>query len=137
MQNCSRLQYCYFYPLPHNSGEAWFYIGSPCLCPSMSSIRILFLYDNLSQCQWIFSKLGMCIEVWFGIVNEQILSIFDTAAHCTILIVTHRYYRVYSVYSAFLAPRDYVPGELKLSPSHWRWHLSVLAQCFGICQHPH
>ena len=31
--------------------------------------------DNLSKRQWIFSKLGMCIdivEIWFGIANGQI-----------------------------------------------------------------
>ena len=39
-----------------------------------------FLDDNLSKLQWIFTKLGMCIdimEIWFGIANSQILSIFD------------------------------------------------------------
>ena len=36
-----------------------------------------FLDDNLSKCQWIFTKLGMYIdivEIWFGIANGQILS---------------------------------------------------------------
>ena len=36
--------------------------------------------DNLSKRQWIFTKLGMCIdvvEIWFGIANGQILSDFD------------------------------------------------------------
>ena len=36
--------------------------------------------DILSKCKWIFIKLGMCIdvvEIWFGIANRQILSIFD------------------------------------------------------------
>ena len=39
-----------------------------------------FLDDNLSKHQWIFTKLGMCIdivEIWFGIAYGQILSIFD------------------------------------------------------------
>ena len=39
-----------------------------------------FPYDNMSKHQWIFTKLGMCIdivEIWFGIANGQILSIFD------------------------------------------------------------
>ena len=34
----------------------------------------LFPDDNLSKHQWIFTKLGMCIdivEVWFGIGNGQ------------------------------------------------------------------
>ena len=36
--------------------------------------------DNLSKLQWIFTKLGMCIdivEIWFGIANGQISSNFD------------------------------------------------------------
>ena len=40
----------------------------------------LFPDDNLSKNQWIFTKLGMCIdivEIWFGIANGQISSIFD------------------------------------------------------------
>ena len=44
------------------------------------SVRILFPDDNLSKHQWIFTKLGMCInivEIWFGIANGQILSNFD------------------------------------------------------------
>ena len=38
-----------------------------------------FLDDNLSKYQWIFTKLGVCIdivEIRFGIVNEQISSFF-------------------------------------------------------------
>ena len=40
----------------------------------------LFPDDNLSKHQWIFTKLGMCIdivEIWFGIANGQISSNFD------------------------------------------------------------
>ena len=40
----------------------------------------LFLDDNLSKYEWIFIKLCICIdimELWFGIANGQILSIFD------------------------------------------------------------
>ena len=43
------------------------------------SVQFLFLDDNLSKHQWIFMKLGMCIdivEIWFGIVNGQISSVF-------------------------------------------------------------
>ena len=39
----------------------------------------MFLDDNFSKHQWIFTKLGMCIdivEIWFGIANGQISSIF-------------------------------------------------------------
>ena len=44
------------------------------------SVRFLFPDDNSSKHQWIFNKLGMCIdivEIWFGIANGQISSIFD------------------------------------------------------------
>ena len=40
----------------------------------------LFPDDNLCKCQGILIKLGTCIdikEIWFGIVNGQILSVFD------------------------------------------------------------
>ena len=36
--------------------------------------------DNLSKREWIFTKLGMCIdivEIWIGIANGQISSNFD------------------------------------------------------------
>ena len=39
-----------------------------------------FPNDNLSKRQWIFTKLGMCIdivEIWFWIAYRQILSNFD------------------------------------------------------------
>ena len=39
-----------------------------------------FPNDNLSKCQWIFTKLGMCIDIvdiWFGIANGPISSNFD------------------------------------------------------------
>ena len=41
----------------------------------------LFTDDNLSKCQRILTKLGTCIdikEIWFGIANGQILSMFDS-----------------------------------------------------------
>ena len=37
--------------------------------------------NNVNNCQWIFAKLGVCfdiVETWFGIVNGQISSIFDS-----------------------------------------------------------
>ena len=43
------------------------------------SVCFSFLDDNLSKHQWIFTKLGMCIDIldiWFGIANGQILSDF-------------------------------------------------------------
>ena len=44
------------------------------VCPSAFS----FLDDNLGECQWIFTKLDMCIDIvaiWFWIANRQISSI--------------------------------------------------------------
>ena len=39
-----------------------------------------FPLDNLSEHQWIITKLGICtdiVEIWFWISNGQILSNFD------------------------------------------------------------
>ena len=41
---------------------------------------VLLLDDNLGKCQWIFTKLSMCIDIekiWFLIANGQISSFFD------------------------------------------------------------
>ena len=55
-----------FYTQPHDSGWVlWFHVGRPCVCPS-----VLFSVpdDNLSKNWWIFTKLGMRIDmIWFGI----------------------------------------------------------------------
>ena len=40
----------------------------------------LFPDDNLSNYQWTFTKLGVCIDIvetWFGIADGQISSISD------------------------------------------------------------
>ena len=71
-------------------GKASFYDGfygfmldlhvSICLSICHPSIYTLFLDDNLSKYQWIFTKHDMLIdnvELWFGIVYGQILSIFN------------------------------------------------------------
>ena len=44
------------------------------------SVHFSFQDDNLEYTSMIFTKLGMCIdivEIWFGIANGQISSIFD------------------------------------------------------------
>ena len=41
------------------------------------SVRFSLPDNNLSKHQWIFTKLGMCIDIadiWFGIANAQISS---------------------------------------------------------------
>ena len=70
-----------FYPffIPRHTivaGYTWFHVGCPRVCPS---VRFLFPDDNLSKHQWIFTKLGMSIdivEIKFGIANGQISSNF-------------------------------------------------------------
>ena len=57
-----------------------------------------FLGNNLSESEWIFTRLGMCIdivEIWFGVANGQIPSIFDRVI-CPghIYILFFRRYRV-------------------------------------------
>ena len=50
-----------------------------CLSIRRPSVRFLFQDENLSKHQWIFIKLGMCIDIeviWFGIANGRILSSF-------------------------------------------------------------
>ena len=47
---------------------------------SRTSVRLSFPDGNLSKDQWIFTKLGMCIdimEIWFGIANGQISSMLE------------------------------------------------------------
>ena len=66
-----------------------------CLCISHTSICVWFLDDNLSK-QWIFTKLGLCIdivEIWFGIANGQILSNFDGVI-CTIHVPYFRFWTI-------------------------------------------
>ena len=73
-----------FYTPPHDRGimvSRWTF---GCLSVRSSvvrpSVRFSFLDDILSKQQWVFTKLGMCIdivEIWFGIVNGQISSKFD------------------------------------------------------------
>ena len=50
------------------------------VCVSVHPSVFSFPDDNLSKFQWIFIKLGICIdivEIWFGIANGQISSIFE------------------------------------------------------------
>ena len=58
------------------------------VCPSMCRPPVVRLFvgpfflfpdDNSNKHQWIFTKLGVCIEfveIWFGIANGQISSNF-------------------------------------------------------------
>ena len=55
----------------------WSSVSPSCLHPS---VCFSFMDDNLSKHQWIFIKLGVCmdiVEIWFGIADGQISSIFD------------------------------------------------------------
>ena len=58
-----------------------------------------FLDDNVSKCQWIFTILGICIdivEICFGIDNGQISSIFDSC-----LPAIHPYFTFGTITSKF------------------------------------
>ena len=72
--------YPVIYTPPHDSGGVlWFYIGRPCVCPS---IRISFP-DNSSKHQWMFTKFNMkidSVEIWFGIAYRRISSHFELSA---------------------------------------------------------
>ena len=49
------------------------------ICPQ--HVCIFISRDNFSKCQWIFVKLGICIDIvqiWFRIADGQSLSIFDS-----------------------------------------------------------
>ena len=84
---CKTVTDCYYYTPPHNSGGIlWFHVGRPWVRPSVrpsvrrTFVRFSFPDDNLSKHQWIFIKLGICndiVEIWLGIANGQISSIFD------------------------------------------------------------
>ena len=56
---------------------------SVCLSVHLSYVHpsvFSFAEEILNKYQWIFAKLGMCIdivEIWFGIANGQISSIFN------------------------------------------------------------
>ena len=73
--------------------------------------------DNLSKCQWIFSKLGVCIDilkVWFWITIGQILSIFDS------FLVSARNISVFS------SPDDNL--------SKYQWIFTKLGMCIDIVE---
>ena len=51
-----------------------------CLCTTVRTFFFSFLGNYLSKCQWIVTKLSVginIVEIWFGIANGQILSVFD------------------------------------------------------------
>ena len=57
------------------------------------SVRLFFLFtdDNLSKHQWIFTKLGVCVDlvkIWFGIVMDKFRHSFTEllARHAHILV---------------------------------------------------
>ena len=93
----------------------------PSVCPSvrLTSVRLSvfsFPDDNLSKGQWIFTKLGVCIdivEIWFGIINWKISSIFERV----------------------ICPRDRsVFSFLDDNFSKYRWIFTKLGVCIDIVE---
>ena len=75
------------------------------VCPSFRpSIHFSFPDDNWSKHQWIFTKLGMCIdivEIWFGIANGQFCQIFTELFALDTIMAGN-----YSLMFLFYAKRD-------------------------------
>ena len=67
---------------------------SVCLSVRPSVVRpsvFSFPDDNLSNCQWVYTKLGVStdiVEIWFGIVNGQMSSIFQSAVRDTSIFIS-------------------------------------------------
>ena len=71
----------YYIFIPVHMIVAYYYGIRLAVCPSVRPSIFSFPDDNLCKCQWTSTKLNVCIdivEIWFGIVNGQILSIFDS-----------------------------------------------------------
>ena len=57
------------------------------VCPSVVCPSICFSFpdDNLSKHQWIFTKLGMCIDLWrsgLGLLMGKFRQIFTELSAC-------------------------------------------------------
>ena len=73
--------------------EIWFGIANGQILSIIDRVvclqHVFSFPDNyLSECQWIFIKLGMCIDIvviWDGTANGQILSVFDSYLPTTCL----------------------------------------------------
>ena len=74
------LYVCFFYP----ATQQWRGIMVSCwlsVCPSVYS----FLDDNLSICQWIFTKLGVCIdivEIGLGLLMANFVNFLTELSAC-------------------------------------------------------
>ena len=66
-------------PPPDSDGVLSYHVGHLCVClsyvhPYFSPSIFLFPDDNSNKCQWIFTKLGVSIDIvgiWFGMANGQ------------------------------------------------------------------
>ena len=65
-------------------GVLWCHVCHPCICPSRSVVHLsIFSFpdNNLGKYQWIFTKLGVCIdtvEIRLGLLMGKFLSVFDS-----------------------------------------------------------
>ena len=81
------------HPHPHDDGWILWLVVQVSIHPAIlhPSVSIFVSDDNLSKYQWIFTRLGMCIdivELCFRFANGQISSIFDSY-----LTTSRGYYR--------------------------------------------
>ena len=94
----------------------WFHIVCSCVRPPvLRPSAFSFPNDNLNKCQWIFTRLGMCIdivEIWCGIASGLITSIFNE--------LSARYTSVFSF------PDDNL--------SKYQWTFTKLGMCIDIME---
>ena len=72
----------FFFIPSHTYG---YHFGCRCVCLSVRPSVFWFQDNNLSKCQWIFTRLDVSIdivEIWFGIAYGQISSIFNKLSAC-------------------------------------------------------
>ena len=72
--------------------ELWFHLGHLFVRPSICLVDpsvVLFPDNTVSKCQWIITTLYMSIdiwEIWFGIANGPIVSIFGSTVSLSLFI---------------------------------------------------
>ena len=104
----------------YNGFTLVFCVSSVCL-PSIIWLSIFSLADyDFSNYSWIFTKLGMCIdilEIWFGSANGKISSIFRIVT-CTCICVAYQTIVVGNYHFMFVSFSFKIAEKLVLQ---WPW----------------